>query len=39
MGRSFNYNVTIAELERPAANQVRARNQYSMNFPQLTLGR
>jgi hypothetical protein len=39
MGRSFNYNVTIAELERPTANQVRARNQYSMSFPQLTLGR
>jgi hypothetical protein len=38
-GRSFNYNVTIAELERSAANQVRSRNQYSMSFPQLTLGR
>jgi hypothetical protein len=31
--------VTIAELERSAANQVRSRNQYSMSFPQLTLGR
>lgn len=39
IGRSFNYSVTIAELERSAANQVRSRDQYSLSFSSLMLGR
>jgi hypothetical protein len=39
LGTSYSYTVTIAELEKLPNRQVRSVKQYSLSFPDLTVGR